>query len=394
MMKLSLSLRMKRFILIGCVAVFTMFQTAFAQPVDYIERSYYQNAEAQNAALSAARYAEEAYQYSLQAGNRPDLSDFRADVDTVLFYIRKSNELAGSASSLMLPNDTIENLLKKGRKRLSIADEVLRHVYPFNKLARMQAYVEAVLSDLMHAKIDFYKASLHLAKGLEPDEEDFQYQQLEADFHVARLDADEQAFTRLLLDLEEKLTAINERIKEIQDRIAQTTDPEERERLEKELAALLAEKERLDDLFLKANKQMQKIRAEQDETLSADSEGQASGTGSDGSFETDRHGYYDDRNVGINEPLPEGLVYRIQLGYFFKADGQDAFHGLFPITGEDLGDGKIRYYAGMFTSYEDASRAKAYIREKRIGDAFVVPYLDGKKINIKRAIETEQEQND
>ncbi|TVR40101.1 MAG: hypothetical protein EA392_04725 [Cryomorphaceae bacterium] len=385
---------MKWLILIGCVAVFTMPRLGLAQPIDYIERSYYQSAESQNAALSAARYAEEAYQYSLQAGNRPDLSDFRADVDTVLFYIRKSDELAESALSLMLPNDTVEYLLKTGVKRLSIADEVLRHVYPFNKLARMQAYVEAVLSDLMHAKIDFFKASLHLAKDLKPDEEDFQYQQLETDFHVARLDADEQAFTRLLLDLEEKLTALNERIKELQDRIAQTTDPDERARLEQELAALLAEKERLDDLFLKANKQMQKIRVEQDDTIAGESGGESTGQGSEGSFETDRHGYYDDRNVGINEPLPEGLVYRIQLGYFFKADGQDAFHGLFPITGEDLGDGKIRYYAGMFTSYEDASRAKAYIREKRIGDAFVVPYLDGKKINIKRAIEAEQELNE
>lgn len=361
---------------------------------DYIEREYYDAAQAQNEALSAARYAEEAYFYTHQANNRGELDNYRADLDTVLFYLRKSTELAEAALASMAENDTIQALLERGIARLSKTNGVLRQIYPYRQLATMRQYSDLEVGNLMHAKIDFYTASLYLSDGqLELSDEDFVYRELDLDQHVARLDADEAAFTDLVLDLEKQLADINQRIAELQKRIAETTDPEEKARLEKELAELLAERDRLENNLRDAARQLQTIRDMQQQRMeqAAQNDIQSAVNGQqEGSFETDRHGYYDDKNVEVNIELPQGLVYRIQLGYFFQSDSKDAFHGLFPITGEDLGDGKIRYYAGMFTSYQDASRAKSYIREKRIGDAFVVPYLDGKKINVKQAIDLEQ----
>lgn len=361
--------------------------------VDYIERAYYKEAQAQNEALSAARYAEEAYFYSHQANNRSDLNDYRADLDTVLFYLKKANQLADSALVSMSPNDTIEAYLYRGQKLIDEVDGVLRHVYPFTKLEVMKQYSDYMLTNLMNAKIDYFTASLHLSDGNMELNDEFVYEELDLDEHVARLDADESAFTDLVLDLEDKLKALNERIEALREKIAQTTDPDERTALEKELAALLAERDQLMSTLQKANDRLQTIRDQQQQRMEGDdlAAGTEANAGVDEQFETDKHGYYDDKDVSVNEPLPKGLVYRIQLGYFFKTDSQDAFHGLFPITGEDLGDGKIRYYAGMFNSYKDASRAKSYIRDKRIGDAFVVPYLDGQKINVKRAIEVERQ---
>lgn len=361
--------------------------------VDYIERDYYKNVKAQNEALSAARYAEEAYFYTRQANKRNNLNAYRADLDTVLFYLKKANQLADSALVSMTPNDTIEAYLYRGQQLLDEVDQVVRHVYPYRKLEVMQQYTEVALTNEMNAKIDYFTASLHLNDGKMELNDEFLYEELDLDQHVARLDADEAAFTDLVLDLEEQLKALNERIEALRDKIANTTDPEERARLEKELADLLEQRERLMETLRKANERLQQIRDKQqqaggDEAPTADAGGELD---DQAQFETDKHGFYDENDVTINPDLPQGLVYRIQLGYFFKAEGKDAFHGLFPITGEDLGDGKIRYYAGMFTAYKSASRAKQYIREKRIGDAFVVPYLDGKKINIKRAIELERQ---
>jgi len=380
------------------VVVFAWSGLVFSQPaVDYIERDYYKDAQAQNEALSAARYAEEAYFYTHQANNRSNLGDYRADLDTVLFYLRKSNELAEAALLSMSDNDTIEALLNRGNQRMEQVDAVLRQIYPYRQLSTMQQYSEVMLTNLMHTKIDFYTASLYLSHGrLELSDDEFVYSQLELDQHVARLDADEAAFTDLVLDLEAQLAALNQRIAALQQKIAETTDPDEKARLEKELAELLAERERLENNLGNAAQQLQTIRdlqqkrMEQQAQAETASSTQGGVSDQDGDFETDRHGYYDDKEVEVNIPLPQGLVYRIQLGYFFESDSRDAFHGLFPITGEDLGDGKIRYYAGMFTSYKDASRAKEYIREKRIGDAFVVPYVDGKKINVKQAIDLER----
>lgn len=360
----------------------------------YIERDYFLEAEAQNASLAAARYAEEAYYYLRQANSRTDLSAFRADVDTVLFYLRKTEELANSALLKMTPADTIEAYLYRGIELSTGADRALRHIYPFLDLNSMQLQVDRLLPKLMHAKIDLYTASLYLSDGkLERAEEEFSYEQLNLEHHVARLDADEAAFADLILTLEDQLRALNSEIEQLREQLANTTGPEERKRLEEALAAKIAERDQLLNSLANAKNRQEQIREDQKELLQKS--GVLSETADDedgsGDFKTDQHGYYNDKEVGVNEPLPDGLVYRIQLGYFFKADGKDAFHGLFPISGEDLGDGKIRYYAGMFTSYLDATRAKNYIREKRIGDAFVVPYLDGKKVNVKRAIEIEKE---
>lgn len=381
-------------VVVGC-SLLAAFQVRGQVMNDYIERPYYQGAKAQNDALAAARYAEEAYFYAHQANNRADLNDFRADLDTVLFYIRKSDELAQTSMSSALAKDTSEVYLTDGIARLAETDRVLRHVYPFRDLKVMQQYVELMLTELMNTKISFYTASLYL---MDPDaefaEEEFVYSQLDLDKHVARLDADEAAFADLVLDLEDKMNSIDKRIDEIREELKHTTDPEKRAELENELERLLAEQESVQETLDKAGEQLQVIRdlQRQRDEESGDSESAptADSKKNESNFETDKHGYYDDKSVGVNEPLPDGLVYRIQLGYFFESDGKDAFHGLFPITGEDLGDGKIRYYAGMFTSYKDATRAKNYIREKRIGDAFVVPYLDGKKIDVNRAIELER----
>lgn len=373
-----------------------LFSEVHSQPgADYIERAYYEDATAQNEALSAARYAEEAYFYSHQANNREGIEDYRADIDTVLFYLKKSVALAENALNSMTPNDTIEALLNRGVKQVEEVDAILRHVYPYRNLPVMKQYSEIMLLDLIHAKIDFYNASLYLSGGKLVLSDDFVYEELDLDQHVARLDVDESAFTDLVLDLEDKLKALNQQIEDLRNQLAETTDPEERLALEKKLNELLAERNELEDTLNKANDRLQDIRDQQQKQINqnellSENNGEGNST-AQSNFETDKHGYYNDKQVEVNAPMPQGLVYRVQLGYYFKTDNNDAFHGLFPITGEDLKDGKIRYYAGMFFTYKDATKAKDYIRQKRIGDAFVVPYLDGKKINVKQAIELERE---
>src|SRR5690606_27016770 len=183
-----------------------LFSEVHSQPgADYIEREYYEDATAQNEALSAARYAEEAYFYSHQANNREGIEDYRADIDTVLFYLKKSAALAENALNSMTPNDTIEALLNRGVKQVEEVDAILRHVYPYRNLPVMKQYSEIMLSDLIHAKIDFYNASLYLSGGKLVLSDDFVYEELDLDQHVARLDVDESAFTDLVLDLEDKL---------------------------------------------------------------------------------------------------------------------------------------------------------------------------------------------
>jgi hypothetical protein len=91
--------------------------------------------------------------------------------------------------------------------------------------------------------------------------------------------------------------------------------------------------------------------------------------------------------IAIDSPMPEGVVYKVQVGAFRNALPMDAFSDMAPITGEHAGNGLVRYTAGMFTSAESASQASAKVRARGYRDAFVAAYIDGKRVPLREAMQ-------
>ncbi len=89
--------------------------------------------------------------------------------------------------------------------------------------------------------------------------------------------------------------------------------------------------------------------------------------------------------IPINEKLPEGLIFKVQIGAFRNPIPQDLFQGMSPITGETTAKGFIRYTAGLFKKYNTADKVKNKIVGLGYKDAFVVAFLDGKRIPINEA---------
>jgi len=92
--------------------------------------------------------------------------------------------------------------------------------------------------------------------------------------------------------------------------------------------------------------------------------------------------------IPLNEKLPAGLVFRVQIGAFKNPIALDAFKGLTPIGGETTPQGFIRYQAGLFDKYNNANAVKNDLKKLGYRDAFVVAYLNGKRINLADALET------
>lgn len=94
--------------------------------------------------------------------------------------------------------------------------------------------------------------------------------------------------------------------------------------------------------------------------------------------------------IPMDVALPPGTYYRIQLGAFGSALNPDAFGGLSPITGENLKDrGLIKYYAGKFSRYEDASSALPRIHSQGYEDAFIVAWYNGNQVPTQKAKQLE-----
>ena len=90
--------------------------------------------------------------------------------------------------------------------------------------------------------------------------------------------------------------------------------------------------------------------------------------------------------IPVNEKLPEGLVFKVQIGAFKKPIPQDLFKGITPITGETTTQGFTRYTAGVFIKFATADFAKNQIRDFGYKDAFVVAFLNGKRISMSQAL--------
>lgn len=90
--------------------------------------------------------------------------------------------------------------------------------------------------------------------------------------------------------------------------------------------------------------------------------------------------------IPLNQTLPGGVAYKIQVGVFKNLRRQSYFKGLQPITAESIEDKDlIRYFAGLFSNYEDARSALRKVRKNEFKDAFIVAYYKGQKISTDRA---------
>jgi tetratricopeptide (TPR) repeat protein len=94
--------------------------------------------------------------------------------------------------------------------------------------------------------------------------------------------------------------------------------------------------------------------------------------------------------IPMDVALPEGTFYRIQLGAFGSMVNPGEFGGISPITGERLKErGIIKYYAGKFSRYEDASAAMPRIQSIGYEDAFIVAWYNGMQVSTQKAKQLE-----
>ncbi len=89
--------------------------------------------------------------------------------------------------------------------------------------------------------------------------------------------------------------------------------------------------------------------------------------------------------ITINPEIPEGIIYKVQVGAFRNPIPEDMFKEFSPISGQTTSSGLTRYQAGIFLRFKNASTAKDQIRSMGYSDAFVVAYQNGKRISISKA---------
>ena len=97
--------------------------------------------------------------------------------------------------------------------------------------------------------------------------------------------------------------------------------------------------------------------------------------------------------IPIDNPLPDGVAYKIQLGAFSRVLPANTYRGLTPLSGERMENGVTKYYVGLFRLYSDADDALRKVREYGFRDAYIVAFYNRKPINSERAKQLETADN-
>ena len=82
-----------------------------------------------------------------------------------------------------------------------------------------------------------------------------------------------------------------------------------------------------------------------------------------------------------------GVVFKVQVGAFKSFDITKYFDKHKNFSGDVDSDGTMKYTLGVFNEYWEADKFKKYLRDMGVAGAWVVAYKEGKRVNIKDALE-------
>jgi hypothetical protein len=83
----------------------------------------------------------------------------------------------------------------------------------------------------------------------------------------------------------------------------------------------------------------------------------------------------------------KGVVFKVQIGAFKNKDLSKYFENNPNFGGEATDKGEQRYTIGVFRDYWEADKFKKYMRDMGVKDAWIVPFKDGQRVEIKDVLE-------
>lgn len=83
----------------------------------------------------------------------------------------------------------------------------------------------------------------------------------------------------------------------------------------------------------------------------------------------------------------KGVVFKVQIGAFKNKDLSKYFDNNPNFGGEATQSGEQKFTIGIFRDYWEADKFKKYMREMGVKDAWIVPYKDGQRVEIKDVLE-------
>ena len=88
-----------------------------------------------------------------------------------------------------------------------------------------------------------------------------------------------------------------------------------------------------------------------------------------------------------NTDWDKGLVFKVQIGAFKNKELEKYFNNNVNFSGEASDSGTQQITLGAYRDYWTADTFKKYLREMGVKDAWIVPFKDGQRVELKDVLE-------
>lgn len=355
-----------------------------------IEKDYFTNSNAKNYAVICSKYSTQAYHYSKNIHFEQHLSTAISWGDSAMYFVSKALEFAGKANANACDTCKVAmRFMNEAKKFLLEAEASLESVATASSPNDSKIFGQKAMYAAGNSILEAYNASFYLldGHGLPATEAAKTENPADINQQVERLETDEATFTAITKMYEDRLRPIEEEIAALKKKLKAATDEKERERLLEEINRLIDERTIVENKLFESTHKMKEISDRLGELLAEKHNGGNNGPTKKSVFSTDKVGFYNDSNpIPVDEEISEELVFKLQIGYYSRKSSPQWEPGFYPVSGRSVSNNFIRYSTGLFYSYQDADNAKDKARQLGINDAFVIAFLDGKKISVAQAI--------
>lgn len=385
-----------RIIILLFFLVFGLCETAKAQKIDLND---YEN-KAQAYAILSAQHSKDAYFYSRRNYFLRNPREIKQNCDTSIISAQIAIEYADSAFNAA--SDTSEyakTIMLYAKNYQKLAIKKFNQIRSTNNPDLIHELSGKSMYAMGNAIADAYKASLAFDwkpeadsslksagamfddnNGVQPLKVDTNYRE------TTRLESDEFSYMTIKELYGKRLAEIDDEINSL-----------EAEAKNSKGDRLVEINKAIENLKWEEKKFFQKMRNSEDRLINVRndlSEEMLKIVNKD-IFTTEKEGFYNTNvPIPVDIDMPEGLVYKVQLGFFKSQLSPEHYSGIFPLASQKVDDTYYRYVAGNFSKYEDVKAARIAISKKGYTDSFVVAYVDGKKVPISEALKREKEDSE
>lgn len=201
------------------------------------------------------------------------------------------------------------------------------------------------------------------------------YQSLNKTKNITRSKVDRIMFNFLLEGLNETLIIDNKNIIVKKDKLRKKNTWNKRKLLLKEMKFLKKKRKAVEGEIASVTKKIKKINS----TILKEDLKNDEDFVFDGNINT----------TDLSLSNSENLIYKVQIGVYKNKISKEIFKGLSPVF-EDAFDGGVKYSVGAFKKLLYAKQAKKYVVNLGLEDAFIIAFLNGKRIPINKAIDLEE----